>query len=151
MSGNMVRYYKKNQGGGMYYMVKHQKEKVKYDIHFPIQWAINDSFFEPLHIEKRKKKKQNAYVGSALCANCIKYGTFRGVFVQYCKNCVKLSNKPGCECYLQELVPEEMIPTEKLCKIIGYGCEKGNCIFKTYLCGVNLLTIGEKSLLSNEI
>jgi len=139
MSATLVNKYKTKQGG-KYYTVKYQKEKIKYDRNFPIQWAMHDSFIEP---NITKCKKNNPYVGSTQCGNCMMYGTFRGVFVQYCTNCVDYSNKPGCHCNLQNLVPDEFVKTStETMKMYGYGCDRKKCIFRTYLCGVDLLTIG---------
>ena len=54
---------------------------INYDIAFPIFWVINE------HPE----------TGPHHCDNCKYYGTFRGVFLMYCKNCAdyKYDNKVG--------------------------------------------------------
>ena len=120
-----------------YYTVNGQKEKIKYSTWFPLEWALYDTFVEPI---VEKKDNANQYVGSISCANCQKYGTFRGVFIQYCKNCVK-ERRPGCNCVLQEIIPPKITTGE----LFGYHCNNANCIFKSYLMDVNLCQIGLKN------
>lgn len=126
---------------GRYYTVNHQRQKIKYAKAFPIEWALYDTFIEPdLQNLSSKSSKINSYVGSVNCANCRKYGSYNGVFVQYCKNCVNQSERPGCNCMLQKIMPKH-IPKGK---IYGYECDSKYCIFRTYLRDVNLCEIGFK-------
>ena len=126
-----------------YYTVNGQKERIKYSVKFPVDWAIYDTFVEP---KLKKKNKDNQYVGSVCCANCRKYGTFRGVFVQYCKNCT-VERRMGCTCMLQDIVPKEITGG----RLYGYECNKADCVFKTYLKDVNLCTIGIKQEVKKKI
>jgi hypothetical protein len=60
---------------GKYYIVDGEK----YDIHFPLCWAIDHCSIE----------FNNQVIGSGPrdCNNCYSYGSINGVFVGYCKNC----------------------------------------------------------------
>ena len=51
---------------------------VKYDIHFPLEWAVN-------HI--RDPEVSSFISGPDYCENCKYYGTLNGVFVGYCSSC----------------------------------------------------------------
>ena len=129
-----------------YYLVKHQKKRIKYSIHFPIEWALYDTFIEPQMQQLANdddfshSHRHHHYVGSVHCANCKKYGTYKGVFVQYCKDCTKI-HRPGCHCMLQDIVPKEVSG-----ELYGYECNHPHCVFKTYLKDINLFTIGKKSI-----
>lgn len=132
---------RKNKGEG-YYTIRYAPMRIKYDVHFPVEWAMDDNFIEP---RKKRKSNTNQYVGSLNCANCRKYGSINGVFVQYCTNCVSMSGRPGCGCRLQDLIPDTTLHDMKDFKLYGYECDHKKCIFKTYLNGVNLLTIGSNN------
>lgn len=127
---------------GRYYTVNHQRQQIKYAKSFPIEWALYDTFIEPdlQKISSFKSKKTNSYVGSVNCANCRKYGSYNGVFIQYCKNCVSLSHRPGCNCMLQKIIPKHFPKG----KIYGFECNAKHCIFRTYLHDVDLCEIGIK-------
>jgi len=57
----------------MYYV----HNNVNYDIHFPLQWALDHQVFN------------DCSTGPEECGNCALYGSFRGVFVGYCCNCLR--------------------------------------------------------------
>ena len=57
-------------------------EILKYDIHFPIEWAEDENEYICLDIEST--------VGPKYCNNCIEYGFYNGVFIGYCANCAFL-------------------------------------------------------------
>ena len=122
---------------GSHYIIKNQPQKVKYDKHFPVDWALYDTFIEP---KIQNIQNTNHYVGSVYCGNCRRYGSYNGVFVQYCKNCVLHSKRPGCKCILQHIMPKKM----KMGAIYGYECDNKCCVFRTYLKDVNLCNIGIK-------
>lgn len=125
-----------------YYLVKHQKKRIKYSIHFPIEWALYDTFIEPQlqQLANGDDSSHHHYVGSTHCENCKKYGTYKGVFIQYCKDCTK-THRPGCHCILQDIVPKQVNG-----ELYGYECDHPHCVFKTYLKDINLFTIGKKSI-----
>lgn len=117
-----------------YYIIYYQKPKIKYCSYFPIEWAMKDSF-----IEIHNRCKNNPYMGSVCCENCKKYGTINGLFTQYCLNCVNSSERPGCECNLKKMLPnEKVLINGKYAKIYGYPCKSKKCIFNTYLKNVDL-------------
>ena len=63
---------------GKYYIIN----GYKYDIHFPIEWAINDTLYE---------------TGPQCCKNCHYFGSINLVFVGYCSNCglhIHKQNRP---------------------------------------------------------
>ena len=120
---------------GRYYTIKNQSQKVKYDKHFPVDWALYDTFIEP---KIQNLQRTNRYVGSVYCGNCRRYGSYNGVFVQYCKNCVFESKRPGCACILQNVMPKKI----KKGEIYGFECNNRCCVFKTYLKDVDLCNIG---------
>jgi hypothetical protein len=124
---------------GRCYSVKHSTNGIIYDIHFPVLWAMEDNF-----TKAQKQKREN--VGSVQCESCRKHGSFRGVFVQYCKKCVDTAGKPGCHCNVKSMVPDSFEKTSKTIKLYGYPCDHSNCVFNTYLHSVDLLTIGTKKV-----
>ena len=68
----MIQIKKGNKG--QYYIFNN----IKYDIHFPLEWAANpkicddDFICDPSH-----------------CKNCFDYGYYNGVFIGYCANCAQ--------------------------------------------------------------
>ena len=59
---------------GKYYIV----DGFKYDIHFPLAWALDHRFPSSLYYGG----------GPKLCANCFEFGSIDNVFVGYCSNCL---------------------------------------------------------------
>jgi hypothetical protein len=51
----------------------------RYDIHFPISWAMEHWPLNDCHLS-----------GPEECENCRIYGSFNGVFVGYCSNCLRM-------------------------------------------------------------
>ena len=62
---------------GKYYILDGEK----YDIHFPLFWALT---------HKLKNEKEQIYSGPKDCNNCKKYGSVNNVFVKYCNQCCDL-------------------------------------------------------------
>ena len=52
--------------------------KTAYSIHFPLKWAIQESYGHPNHT-----------FGPKVCAICEKYGFQDGVFLGYCADCAE--------------------------------------------------------------
>lgn len=127
---------------GKYYTIKNQQQKIKYSKHFPIEWALYDTFIEPNMKKIENKQNANPYVGSVDCANCRRYGSYNGVFIQYCENCVRQSNRPGCNCVVQKIMPRKI----QKGKVYGFECNAKCCVFKTYLRDINLCGIGIKCI-----
>ena len=74
---------------GEYYVI----EGIKYDVHFPEEWARDHKDFE----QESPYEEYLALTGPEKCANCAFYGTLRGVFVGYCSNCAREYNfERGC-------------------------------------------------------
>ncbi|MEY4571479.1 MAG: hypothetical protein RLZ10_690 [Bacteroidota bacterium] len=59
--------------GNMYYVY----DDVNYDVHFPVHWAFDHQVFD------------DCPSGPEDCGNCALYGSYRGVFVGYCCNCLR--------------------------------------------------------------
>jgi len=64
----------KNTRGGKYYTFNGQK----YDIHFPLLWAIDDY-----------EEDKNGIYGTFNCARCEDNGKINGVYIGYCKKCAE--------------------------------------------------------------
>lgn len=136
-SASLIKSYKTQVG--KCYTVKYSKDCTIYDSNFPVSWAMDDHFIKT---QKQKKMK----IGSVQCEGCRKQGTFRGVFVQYCRKCVDIGDKPGCHCNIKSMVPDSFEKTSTILKMYGYPCNHPTCVFNTYLHGVDLLTIGTKKI-----
>jgi len=68
----MIQIKKGNKG--QYYIYNN----IKYDIHFPLEWAANPKICEDDFIS-----------GPSQCKNCFDYGSYNGVFIGYCANCAE--------------------------------------------------------------
>jgi hypothetical protein len=66
-----------NQGQCQFYIV----DNIKYHIRFPIDWAISHKTFTYPGLP-------GYGTGPKQCFNCRDYGSFRGIFVGYCSNCL---------------------------------------------------------------
>lgn len=64
---------------GKYYLI----DGYKYDIHFPIAWAID---------HKINPDKLNKKTGPKECVNCFSHGSINNVFVHYCFYCMSVYN-----------------------------------------------------------
>lgn len=71
---------------GRYYVI----DNIKYDIHFPVGWAIDHKVFETESVHDGLTYTE--YTGPVECGNCYNYGSVNGVFVGYCSNCLRLYN-----------------------------------------------------------
>ena len=100
---------------GKYYI----HDGFKYDIHFPLVWALDHHNYEPYYDEEKDKTYINGS-GPNKCENCKAYGSMNGVFVGYCSTCLhhvyhgkrgEYSIFPGmsvsmlCECTLWKQYP----------------------------------------------
>lgn len=113
-------YVFENENGSKYYQLEELKnifynKNIKYDIRFPIKYVLED-----INIVKKIGTRHETIQspGPIVCKNCFIYGSRGGIFMGYCANCVIYDNRPGCDC----LTIEE-----------HFVCNKGSCIFKTYL------------------
>ena len=79
---NTVAIFQGNQG--KYYI----HDGFKYDIHFPLVWALDHHNHEPYYHEKTDKTYINGS-GPKECGNCKAYGSMNGVFVGYCSTCLE--------------------------------------------------------------
>lgn len=73
---NIVNIYEGEYG--KYYLI----DGCKYDINFPIAWAINHKF----------NPQKNKYSGPKDCINCLSNGSVNNVFVHYCFSCMRVYN-----------------------------------------------------------
>ena len=115
-----------------FYLINDRKN-IRYSMRFPTKWAQYDR-------ESRDTCDKTHGYGPIHCHGCRTRGTYKGVFIQYCDNCVKSGNRPGCACVLQDVMPEV-----DRGKIYGYACKSPLCIFNTYLKDVNLCSVGKKN------
>jgi len=99
---------------GNYYVVN----KVKYDSHFPEEWATNHLSFVV------GESDDIASSGPEDCGNCTCYGSIRGVFVGYCSNCAKeykYERGGGFDHYFTEEEMWEKLPYMKGVKLNRVG------------------------------
>lgn len=66
---------------GEYYVI----DGIKYDVHFPQEWANDHKDFP----QGYPYEDLLATTGPEKCGNCEFYGSLRGVFVGYCRNCAR--------------------------------------------------------------
>lgn len=100
---------------GKYYIV----DGYKYDIHFPLAWALDHQSHKPYYHAETNETYLN-YSGPKECKNCLCYGSINNVFVGYCSNCLRdvYNDKRGdhsvaagmpvsmlCECTLWKQYP----------------------------------------------
>jgi hypothetical protein len=69
---------------GKYYIV----DGYKYDIHFPLAWALDHQSHKPYYHSETNETYLN-YSGPKECKNCFCYGSINNVFVGYCSNCLR--------------------------------------------------------------
>jgi 8-oxo-dGTP pyrophosphatase MutT (NUDIX family) len=118
--GHQGKYYTINDG------------TIKYDSHFPIEWAINH-WPAP---EQFQTGNNLDMTGPEGCANCSLYGSIRNVFVAYCSNCAHyVYNYSRCP-YIETLIASE------------YTQEDLNKL--PYMQGVKLQDIGDEEPFINE-
>jgi hypothetical protein len=73
LSDNEITFYQGKQG--KYYVIDGEK----YDIHFPLYWALYHNDTNPEY--------PGECAGPKSCVNCKDHGSINGVFVAYCSNC----------------------------------------------------------------
>ena len=108
-----VAIFQGNQG--KYYII----DGYKYDIHFPLAWALDHQSHNPYYHAETNETYLN-YSGPKECGNCFCYGSINNVFVGYCSNCLRdvYNDKRGdhsvaagmsvsmlCECTLWKQYP----------------------------------------------
>jgi hypothetical protein len=69
---------------GKYYII----DGFKYDIHFPLAWALDHRNYEPFYDEKTNETRIFG-TGPKECRNCNADGSINGVFVGYCTTCLQ--------------------------------------------------------------
>jgi hypothetical protein len=113
------------------------EEILKYDIHFPIAWAEDDTEYILNEIQCK--------VGPKYCANCIEYGFYNGVFIGYCANCALLLDYSRGNGLLST---GEEVSQETVAFDISF-IKKENSIWNTYLLYSNKEEIGDTLLKEN--
>ena len=127
---------------GLYYTID-GKEDILFDIHFPIVWAIRELATEdfpsstyPCDYPKNKK-----VTGALYCSDCRLNGSFNGVIVSYCTECLinlhSIGEKCGCLCLYNIRTLED---------ITNKPCEYSDCCLNTYLRGIQLWNIGDREV-----
>jgi hypothetical protein len=127
---------------GLYYSIDGKEDSI-FDIHFPIVWAIRElttddfpSLTYPCDYPKNKK-----VTGALYCSDCRLRGSFNGVIVSYCRECVtnlrSIGEKCGCFCLYNIRTLED---------ITNKPCEYSDCCLKTYLSGIQLWNIGDREV-----
>ena len=111
---NGNRYYELNTESG-----------VQYDIRFPIKLATDCFANIP-------------QIGPEHCNNCRDYGSYKGMMITLCSNCIKSAPEEyKCDCNMdstsQEFNIYEQLVELKIEGFMTFGCDKTNCIYKTYL------------------
>ena len=79
---NSIHICKGNQG--KFYVL----DGIKYDIHFPLVWALDHHNYEPYYDEETNQTYINGS-GPNECDNCNEHGDVNGVFVGYCSSCLE--------------------------------------------------------------
>ena len=79
---NSIHICQGNQG--KYYIL----DGIKYDIHFPLVWALDHHNYEPYYDEETNQTYINGS-GPNECDNCNEHGDVNGVFVGYCSSCLE--------------------------------------------------------------
>lgn len=70
---------------GKFYVV----DGVKYDVHFPIAWAVDHA---TVYLICGEEEVSVHKTGPKHCGNCKTCGSYNGVFISYCSNCVSVYN-----------------------------------------------------------
>jgi hypothetical protein len=119
---------------GKYYNINELKESdnldgfpIYYDIHYPLEWVIN-----------------NENSGPTSCSNCKNYGFYKGVFIGYCLNCAMEHNYYRGNGMTIHKGQEINNFNQKEDDFYEYKSE--NSIWNTYLQNVELNEIGDKQL-----
>ena len=79
---NSIHICQGNQG--KYYIL----DGIKYDIHFPLVWALDHHNYEPYYDEETNETYINGS-GPNECENCNASGSANEVFVGYCSTCLE--------------------------------------------------------------
>jgi hypothetical protein len=107
---------------------------LKYDIHFPIDWAEDDNEYCSNNIVSK--------VGVKYCYNCIDYCFYNGVVIGYCGNCVQLLEyKRG-----NGMLPEDIEINEETKAFDLSNIKEENSMWNTYLSNVKREEIGDTLL-----
>lgn len=72
---------------GKFYVV----DGVKYDVHFPVAWAVDHGTF---YYGCADEEDVAIQTGPKHCENCKTYGSYNGVFISYCGNCAAHYTEP---------------------------------------------------------
>jgi len=118
--------------GRQYYTIDGE---TNFDINFPLGISLDEKLNHPS-------------IGN--CNNCKKYGSFNGIIMTPCGNCVKSYPTISCNCnngckHFQEEVVKAY-NEYNTDGIFSLGCEKQNCIFRTYLYDIDFCTVGTTKL-----
>jgi hypothetical protein len=105
-----------------------ENKHVKFDIHFPIEWACG---YHPNYYDKRNNSLHKS--GPFDCEKCKNVGFVNDVFIGYCNNCTQ-SNWPLGERGIGFVKPGV--------EDTGNSIDHRNSIWKTYLEGVSNDQIG---------
>ena len=107
---------------------------LKYDIHFPIEWADDDNIYIHSNVESK--------VGPRYCNNCIEFGFYNGVCIGYCANCATLLDFTRGNGLLD--ICEEI--NEKTIAFDLENVKEENSMWNTYLKDVKKEEIGDIEL-----
>jgi hypothetical protein len=127
---------------GLYYTID-GKEDVAFDCHFPITWAVRELTVKdfPYSTYPSDYPKNKKVTGAFHCNECRLKGSFNGVIVSYCIECLtdlsSIGERCGCLC-LYDIRTEE--------DITNNPCEYEDCCLKTYLSGISLWEIGDREV-----
>jgi len=109
-------------------------EILKYDIHFPFEWADDDKKYSCEYFKSQ--------VGPRYCYNCIHFGFHNGVFIGYCANCANIleySRGNG-------LLPDGEEVSSKTIAFDLTNIKEKNSIWNTYLNKERIEEIGDVAL-----
>jgi hypothetical protein len=120
---------------GKYYNLNN----INYDIHFPIEWALDDELY---YCEEDKKSYM---CGPVKCMNCKTNGYYNGVFIGYCCSCAKLLNYERGNGMIYNGIEVNDINCNSL-YIDSINIKKENSVWNNYLKDVKLTEIGDELL-----
>lgn len=116
-----------NATHGKFYIL----DNVIYDIHFPLNWALNP-----------EKTSEGFICGPSYCQNCYKYGSYNGVFIGYCVPCAGMYSYERGNGFIYS--GEEIVDPEdyEYSETSDYRPYSETSAWNTYLKGVNRDQIG---------
>ena len=124
--------YEDFNGNGYYEL--NTESGVQYDIRFPLKLAT-DCFANVF-----QSGSHNTQIGPEHCNNCRNFASYKGMMITLCGNCIDYipeEYKYKCDCNdgatSQEFNIDEQLVELRCEGFMTIGCDKVNCIYKTYL------------------